>query len=249
MLQLFLNDYSLETFQIKTLRSIRVPVWLNTDDVVAMTALLLLFLLLLSLRETHFRSFTLIQLNEEFSRGRGLDVGARAWRRSQNVLLFFCDVDIHFTADFLTSCRLNAEPGERKRIASLQAVWHAGTGAFSMLYSFFFFFLTTEMLSSLDSHNNLFLQESNNLNCLLKSFCLCHHTHIDSLFWLIEPLLRLKLVWCHQSPCNMEWFPLHFNLAHKAAQMLLLLTWISGSVQQMKKNTTCSSSVIHNKDK
>ncbi|KAI4820696.1 hypothetical protein KUCAC02_028667 [Chaenocephalus aceratus] len=31
-------------------------------------------------RETRFRSFTLIQLNEEFSRGRGLEVGARAWR-------------------------------------------------------------------------------------------------------------------------------------------------------------------------
>ncbi|XP_061585374.1 chondroitin sulfate N-acetylgalactosaminyltransferase 1-like [Cololabis saira] len=64
-------------------------------------------------RETQFRSFTLIQMNEEFSRGRGLEVGARAWRRRQNVLLFFCDVDIHFTTDFLTSCRLNAEPGKR----------------------------------------------------------------------------------------------------------------------------------------
>lgn len=64
------------------------------------------------LRETRFRNFTLIQLNEEFSRGRGLEIGARAWRRSQNVLLFFCDVDIHFTADFLTSCRLNALPGD-----------------------------------------------------------------------------------------------------------------------------------------
>ncbi|KAM3868461.1 chondroitin sulfate N-acetylgalactosaminyltransferase 1-like [Diretmus argenteus] len=64
-------------------------------------------------RETRFRNFTLIQVNEEFSRGRGLDVGARAWRRSQNVLLFFCDVDIHFTSDFLTSCRLNADPGKK----------------------------------------------------------------------------------------------------------------------------------------
>ncbi|KAM8866638.1 chondroitin sulfate N-acetylgalactosaminyltransferase 1-like [Synchiropus picturatus] len=64
-------------------------------------------------RETRFRSFTLIQLNEEFSRGRGLEVGAKAWRRSQNILLFFCDVDIHFTSDFLTSCRLNAEPGKK----------------------------------------------------------------------------------------------------------------------------------------
>lgn len=76
--------------------------------------------LLLCLRETRFRSFTLIQMNEEFSRGRGLDVGARAWRQRQNVLLFFCDVDIHFTADFLTSCRLNAEAGENIPEAVLQ---------------------------------------------------------------------------------------------------------------------------------
>ncbi|XP_029019075.1 chondroitin sulfate N-acetylgalactosaminyltransferase 1-like [Betta splendens] len=64
-------------------------------------------------RETQFRGFTLVQLHEEFSRGRGLEVGARAWRRSHNVLLFFCDVDVHFTADFLTSCRLNTEPGKK----------------------------------------------------------------------------------------------------------------------------------------
>jgi len=62
-------------------------------------------------REDHFKNYTLIQLDEEFSRGRGLDVGARAWKGA-NVLLFFCDVDIYFTADFLTTCRLNVLPGE-----------------------------------------------------------------------------------------------------------------------------------------
>ncbi|KAJ8380939.1 hypothetical protein SKAU_G00017170 [Synaphobranchus kaupii] len=61
-------------------------------------------------REMKFRNFTLIQLNEEFSRGRGLDVGARIWKRG-NVLLFFCDVDIYFSSEFLNSCRLNSQPG------------------------------------------------------------------------------------------------------------------------------------------
>ncbi|XP_077571735.1 chondroitin sulfate N-acetylgalactosaminyltransferase 1-like [Stigmatopora nigra] len=64
-------------------------------------------------RETNFRNITLIQLNEEFSSGRGLEVGAKAWRQSQDVLMFFCDVDIIFTSDFLTSCRLNAKRGKK----------------------------------------------------------------------------------------------------------------------------------------
>lgn len=63
-------------------------------------------------REDHFKNYTLLQLDEEFSRGRGLDLGARAWKGG-NVLLFFCDVDIYFTADFLTTCRLNALPGKK----------------------------------------------------------------------------------------------------------------------------------------
>lgn len=62
-------------------------------------------------REVRFKNYTLLQLDEEFSRGRGLDVGARAWKGG-NVLLFFCDVDIYFTADFLNTCRLNTQPGE-----------------------------------------------------------------------------------------------------------------------------------------
>lgn len=63
-------------------------------------------------REVNFKNYTLLQLNEDFSRGRGLDFGARAWKGG-NVLLFFCDVDIYFTADFLNTCRLNTQPGKK----------------------------------------------------------------------------------------------------------------------------------------
>ncbi|XP_025006176.1 chondroitin sulfate N-acetylgalactosaminyltransferase 1 isoform X1 [Gallus gallus] len=63
-------------------------------------------------KATNFKNFTFIQLNEEFSRGKGLDIGARVWKGS-NVVLFFCDVDIYFTAEFLNSCRLNTQPGKK----------------------------------------------------------------------------------------------------------------------------------------
>ncbi|XP_015262737.1 PREDICTED: chondroitin sulfate N-acetylgalactosaminyltransferase 1 [Gekko japonicus] len=63
-------------------------------------------------RSAHFKNFTFIHLNEEFSRGKGLEVGARVWKGG-NVVLFFCDVDIYFTAEFLTTCRLNTQPGKK----------------------------------------------------------------------------------------------------------------------------------------
>ncbi|XP_017322835.1 chondroitin sulfate N-acetylgalactosaminyltransferase 1 [Ictalurus punctatus] len=63
-------------------------------------------------RRVRSRNFTLIHLDEKFTRGRALNIGARAWKKS-NVLLFFCDVDVHFTVDFLNSCRINSQPGKR----------------------------------------------------------------------------------------------------------------------------------------
>ncbi|XP_005166733.2 chondroitin sulfate N-acetylgalactosaminyltransferase 1 [Danio rerio] len=63
-------------------------------------------------RRMKYRNMTLIHLNEDFSRSRALDVGARAWKHD-NVLLFFCDVNVHFTAEFLNSCRINAQPGQK----------------------------------------------------------------------------------------------------------------------------------------
>ncbi|KAK2899224.1 hypothetical protein Q8A67_010642 [Cirrhinus molitorella] len=63
-------------------------------------------------RRMKYRNMTLIHLNEAFSRGRGLEVGARAWKRS-NILLLFCDVNVRFSAEFLNSCRMNAQPGKK----------------------------------------------------------------------------------------------------------------------------------------
>lgn len=63
--------------------------------------------------EENFTDYTLIPVDEDFSRGRGLDIGAHDWKRSDDVLMFFCDVDIYFTLDFLNSCRLNASPNKK----------------------------------------------------------------------------------------------------------------------------------------
>ncbi|XP_010899823.1 chondroitin sulfate N-acetylgalactosaminyltransferase 2 isoform X1 [Esox lucius] len=63
-------------------------------------------------REESFSNYTLIPVDEEFSRGRGLDIGAQAWKKG-DVLMFFCDVDIYFTLDYLNTCRLHTAPNKR----------------------------------------------------------------------------------------------------------------------------------------
>nr|XP_029525729.1 chondroitin sulfate N-acetylgalactosaminyltransferase 2-like isoform X3 [Oncorhynchus nerka] len=73
-------------------------------------------------REETFTNYTLIPVDEEFSRGRGLDIGARAWKKG-DVLMFFCDVDIYFTRDYLNTCLLHTAPNSQERCWILERFW------------------------------------------------------------------------------------------------------------------------------
>ena len=60
-----------------------------------------------------FPHLKLLSLNGNFSRGRGLQEGVQSLSTGSSSLLFFCDVDIVFSTDFLERCRLNAKEGQR----------------------------------------------------------------------------------------------------------------------------------------
>jgi len=61
---------------------------------------------------TGFTAFDVMRRNLPFSRGRALDDGVKRWNGNENVLMFFCDVDVSFDRKFLRRCRTNTQKGK-----------------------------------------------------------------------------------------------------------------------------------------
>ena len=64
-------------------------------------------------KEYDFKKFELVTRKQNFNRGHALDEGVRNWKGQEDVLLFFCDVDIAFNSDFIDRCRIYSEPGRK----------------------------------------------------------------------------------------------------------------------------------------
>ena len=62
---------------------------------------------------TGFTAFDVMRRDSPFSRGRALDDGVKRWNGNQNVLMFFCDVDVSFDREFLRRCRTNTQTAKQ----------------------------------------------------------------------------------------------------------------------------------------
>ncbi|XP_057303714.1 chondroitin sulfate N-acetylgalactosaminyltransferase 1-like [Hydractinia symbiolongicarpus] len=69
-------------------------------------------LLLKISKQEGYDNYKVIFSDEDFSRGRGIQKGVESWSKG-NVLMFFCDVDVYFTVDFLERCRLHTSPSRK----------------------------------------------------------------------------------------------------------------------------------------
>ena len=114
---------------------------------------------------TGFQNIRLMALMGEFSRGKALMAGAnREIPRiaGRDVLLFFCDIDVIFTSDFLQRCRLNAEPGARVYYPILFSLYNPNITILSMLDSFEF--IGTEKTSNSTKREDFQPMPSENAN-------------------------------------------------------------------------------------